>query len=269
MQSAVAAGSLVGPLIGGILVKVWGFRPLLLTMGALTGICAIAACFLLQESQHYTPVSPAQIGILRTFKTLLREPKTRAFILAGICAKFGIYGLVIVFAPFVKELVHSPTSSAAAIWVGVLQAVTWSATFVGSGWWGKQNHRKSIEWNYIFASSLCGLSIILPGLIHQIEWLFILRILQDFCFSALEESIFLVVVKQSEENQGLRILGQIFVSFVGGMLASVLKIEVVFIVIGCILMSGSFLIVPMSTKLSKSIWFSKPPRNQGRKGRNR
>ena len=166
LQSAVAAGSLVGPLIGGILIRIWGFRPLLLTMGVLTGMCAIAACFFLQESQHPASVSTTQTSIARTFKTLLREPKTRAFILAGICAKVGIFGLVTVFAPFVKELVNSPTSTAAAMWVGLLQAVTWSATFIGSGWWGKQNDRKSVEWNYVFASFLCGISVVLQGLVH-------------------------------------------------------------------------------------------------------
>lgn len=251
LQSAVAAGSLVGPLIGGILIRIWGFRPLLLTMGVLTGMCAIAACFFLQESQHPPSVSTTQISITRTFKTLLREPKTRAFILAGICAKVGIFGLVTVFAPFVKELVNAPTSTAAAMWVGLLQAVTWSATFIGSGWWGKQNDRKSVEWNYIFASLLCGVSVILQGLVHQIEWVFVLRVLQGFCFSALDQSVFLMVVKSStQENQGVRIgatnsyltLGQIFGSFSGGILASLLNIEGIFLAIGSVFALGSCLV---------------------------
>jgi MFS family permease len=246
LQSAVAAGSLVGPLIGGFLVRVWGFRPLLIVMGILTGICAITACALLQERRHQAQASANRTGIVQTFKTLFYEPKTRAFVLAGICAKIGIFGLVTAFAPFVKELVDASTS-AAATWVGMLQAATWGATFFGSAWWGKQNDRRAVEWNYIWASLLCGLSVVLQVLTQQIAGLFIFRILQGFFFSALIQSVFLIVVRTSnDQNRSVRIgatnssliVGQVLGSFSGGLLGGIFSIEGVFISMGFVFMMG-------------------------------
>ena len=256
LQSAVAAGALIGPLLGGFLVKVLGFRLPLLIMGILTIICAIAACFLLEERHHrgktQATASFGDSSIFKTFKTLLQDRNTRYFILVGICSKVGIYGLVPVFAPYVKDLIDAPTSAAAASWVGGLQAATWSATFFGAAWWGRQNDRRTVGWNYFGASFICGLSIIFQAVVQQIELLFALRIVQGFCFSALEQSVFLIVTRTSKPNdRGVRIgatnslliIGQILGSFGGGIIGGSVRFEGVFLVMGLVYISSSFLVL--------------------------
>jgi MFS family permease len=250
LQGAAAAGSLIGPLIGGALISLWGFRPLLLLMGALTGICALAVSFLLTESQRDTvKISSTSTGIVQTFKSLFHYPRTRAFILAGICAKVGSFGLVTAFAPFVREIIDSPTY--AATWVGALQAATWGATFIGSPWWGKNNDHKPVEQNFIWASLLCGLSIVLQALVQELEWLFVFRVIQGFSFSALVQSVFFVVLKSSDkEDNGVSIgstnsflvLGQIIGSIIGATLAGYLSFEGIFIIMGLVFLLSSFLI---------------------------
>ena len=255
LQSAVAAGALIEPLLGGFLVKVLGFRLPLLIMGILTIICAIAACFLLEERHHIgktqATASFGDSSIFKTFKTLLQDRNTRYFILVGICSKVGIYGLVPVFAPYVKDLIDAPTSAAAS-WVGSLQAATWSATFFGAAWWGRQNDRRTVGWNYFGASFICGLSIIFQAVVQQVELLFALRILQGFCFSALEQSVFLIVTRTSKPNdRGVRIgatnslliIGQILGSFGGGIIGGYLRFEGVFLVMGLVYINSSFLVL--------------------------
>lgn len=251
LQSAVAAGALFGPLMGGGLVSIWGFRPVLLAMGLLTIASAIAAWIYLQE-QHYKSSSiPAKVppaGIGQTFVSLLEKPQTRAFIMAGIGAKLGVFGLVSIFAPFVKVSTQSATAEEAATWVGMLQAVTWSATFLGAGWWGCQNDRHSVEKNYGWASLGCGVSVALQPLFPQLRSLLLLRVVQGFCFSALEQSIFLVVARTSNaQNRGVRIgatqslliIGQILGAFSSVILGNFLNTYGLFIAMGLAFFIGA------------------------------
>jgi len=256
LQGAAAAGSLIGPLIGGALISLWGFRPLLLLMGALTGICALAVSFLLTESQRDT-VKISSTSIIKTFKSLFHHSRTRAFILAGMCAKLGSFGLVTAFAPFVRDIIDSPAY--AATWVGALQATTWGATFIGSPWWGRNNDHKPVERNFIWASLLCGLSIVLQALVQELEWLFVFRVIQGFSFSALVQSVFFVVLKSSDkEDNGVSIgstnsflvLGQILGSILGATLAGYLSFEWVFIIMGLVFLLSSFLIGYSTKKYS-------------------
>lgn len=251
LQGAVAAGSLAGPLTGGFFVDLWGFRELLLIMALLTGITTAALAFLLREGRQPPNINGTEehTGVFLTFQNLFRAPKVRAFILAGICAKLGIFGLVTVFAPLVRDLVDSPAY--AATWVGALQAVMWGATFLGSPWWGKNNDRGPVERNFIRASVLCGVSILLQAFVESVEWLFVLRFLQGFGFSALIQSVLFIVVQASEEgNRGvhvgatnsLLVFGQIMGSIFGSMLGGFLRPEWVFGVMGCVFIFGSWIV---------------------------
>lgn len=52
LQSAVSAGSLVGPLIGGVLATVLGFQALLFLIGLITLLMSILGVFFLIETTH-------------------------------------------------------------------------------------------------------------------------------------------------------------------------------------------------------------------------
>lgn len=249
MQGAVAAGSLLGPLIGALLISFLGFRPLLLLMGFLTGICALIASFLLTEQQHTSQTFSTSASIIETYRFLFLTPRTRVFIVAGICVKLGSFGLVTAFAPYIRGIVDSPTN--ATTWVGILQSATWGATFLGSPWWGKRNDLNSVERNFIWASLIFGLSILLQSITNSVEWIFLLRVIQGFSFSALLQSVFFVVLRTAhQENHGVSIgatnsslvLGQIIGSLAGAALAGYLRFEYVFFVMGLIPIVGAFMV---------------------------
>ncbi|HYF64794.1 MAG TPA: MFS transporter, partial [Herpetosiphonaceae bacterium] len=211
LEGAVAGGSLFGPLVGGLLVDVVGFRPVLLLMGGLTALLPLAAAWLLHEDREperaETQIVPAAgRTTLATAKGLFLHPKTGVFLVAGLCVNLGVYGLVTVFAPFVERVAGDPRMGAgAATWVGVLQAVTWGSAWIGSSWWGKRNDRAPVELNFFWAALACGAAIMLQSVATQIGWIVALRVVQGFCFSALLQSVFLVVSNASaEHDRGFR-----------------------------------------------------------------
>lgn len=195
------------------------------------------------------------VSLLLACREILRHRRIRNFLLAGMLAQFGAFGLVTVFAPHVQGMVGYEY---AATWVGVLQAVTWGATLFASPWWGRLNDRFRVEKNLIAALLGCAASVVLQVIPANAIWLIPLRILQGFCFAALVQSIFLVVAKESkEEHRGVNIglsnsflvIGQIAGSLSGAAFGAFLPAEWTFAMIGLAFLCGALL-------LALGTWYS-------------
>lgn len=250
LQSATAAGSLIGPLAGGLLADFWGFRPLFWLMGGLTAAAGVTAMILLREpARQSIAMSGEEASLGRISRSLLKNRGVRSLILAGVCAQAGVFGLVTVFAPLVRDLAGS--DSYAATWVGVLQAFTWGATILGAPWWGGKNDRGPIEGHFFWASAGCGVSIFLQAFSPDPIGLIPLRILQGFCFSALLQSVFLKVTRETGEavrgasigmtNSFLvsgQVLGSVGTAWVGGWL----PVEGVITLLGGLFLFGALLV---------------------------
>ncbi|MFY0566300.1 MFS transporter [Archangium lansingense] len=245
LESAVAAGSLMGPIIGGVLMDWWSFRHLLILLGGLLGLSAVAAVGLLNRDHPVASVAP-RAGIWGTFGQLLGERRVRRFLVAGICANLGVYGLVAILAARVKEL--SPLHTHAATWVGVMQAVTWAAALFGAPWWGRRNDTSLVERNFIIASLLCGTGVALQALPLGLEWLLPWRALQGFGFSALLPSALLIVSQAAPESQrgahigaanSLLVMGQIGGSLVSAFLARSLSPAWIFVTMSACFVAGA------------------------------
>lgn len=246
LQSATAAGSLVGPLVGGTMSDLFGFTTMIMTSALFTAACGIASAFILKEPSSETKVTTREnLSIPRASREMLRHRRIRNFLVAGILAQFGVYGLVSIFAPFVQEIVGT---TYAASWVGVLQAVTWGATFLASPLWGRLNDRSMIEKNVCIALTGCGLSVVLQAWPTDVFWLIPLRAFQGFCFAALVQSIFLVVTLETEETRrGVTIglanstltVGQIVGSLLGSSLSALLPTKWAFVLMGVSFLCGA------------------------------
>ncbi|PTX64688.1 putative MFS family arabinose efflux permease [Melghirimyces profundicolus] len=249
-QGATAAGSLAGPLLGGLLADGYGYRVLFFLMAALTGISGLWAAKALTEPRTGIERKRKPVPLRQVFAGLWGSRSTRSLILAGFLAKAGVFGLVVVFAPLVRDLSGSPAY--AATWVGGLQAVTWGATFLGGSWWGKRNDRSSPERNFFFASLACGVCVGLQTAVHHPLWLLPLRLVQGFCFSALLPSVFLKVTRSSPEEvrgsaigvtNSFLVLGQIMGSFSAALISGWLSPDAAFLFLGGFFLTGALLMV--------------------------
>jgi MFS family permease len=251
LQTATAAGALIGPLAGGLLSDRYGFSPLILSLGILIGISGLCAAWGLREKKGSRQVIAA-IAPLRTVAcNLLGRYEALSFILAGLCMQIGSYGIVTIFAIHVRELLVDPGHAAG--WVGALQAVTLTATLIGAAWWGRHNDRHPLKRNFVIASFGCALSVALQSLPSQVGWLFPLRFMQGFCLSAVRQSVYLQVSRGSpSEHQGIGIgvansfltLGQVIGSLTGGILSAHVSPAWVFISMGGIYTLGAVLVLP-------------------------
>ncbi|WP_229751813.1 MFS transporter [Marinithermofilum abyssi] len=252
LQSATAAGSLAGPLIGGVLADGWGYRPLFWLMGGLTALSALLAAAVLVEprpSEQREKQRGTETPMRQVFGRLMSDVPLRGILLAGVCAQAGVFGLVAVFAPLVRDLAGSPHY--AATWVGVLQAVTWGGTILGAPWWGRRNDRSPLENNFFWAAVGCGVSVLLQVIPQQLLWLIPLRFIQGFCFSALLQSVFLKVTRRTPASDrgasigmtnSFLVFGQVLGSFLAAVAGGALSVEWTCIVMGLLFLAGAWLV---------------------------
>lgn len=243
---ATAAGSLLGPLVGGLLATRLGFGPLFAAVAGMLALSSVLAAVSLAEppAQRRERCSPRAIAAI-----LLRRRESRLMLLAGFAAQAAIYALVVVFAPQVERI--SGSVAAASVWVGVLQAVTWTASCAGSPWWGRRNDHRPAQAGFAVAAACCAVAVALQGVV-PVELLVPLRVVQGFCFAALLQSVLHVSSAQVPErgsgtafgfSTGVLDLGQVFGPLAGAALAVLLPPSAVFSLIGALLGVAALLAV--------------------------
>lgn len=235
---ATAAGSLLGPLVGGLLAGRIGFAPLFAAVAGLLILSSALAATLLVEP----PRRESERHSMRAVAgTLLRVGESRLMLLAGLAAQTAIYALVVVFASHVDRLTGSVAT--ATTWVGLLQAVTWAASLLGSPWWGRRNDVRPAQRGFTVAAAGCGIAVVLQA-VGTVETLVPLRAVQGFCFAALVQSVLHVAARQVPERgcgtafgfgTGVLDLGQVLGPLLGAAMAVLLPPTAVFFVIGALL----------------------------------
>ncbi|MBX9430401.1 MFS transporter [Ralstonia pseudosolanacearum] len=190
-ESAVAAGALAGPVLGGVLQDVWSVRPLLLAVAVCTGCAVLGLALSLRE-----PAAPAtheaspEAGDGPSACGLLADPAFVRWLMAGALTQAGAFALVNVFALFVEA--RFAGMAALASKVGVLHALGWCATLVAGPLWGAWNDRRDPARQFAGAALACALALALMPWAAHLWQIGLLRVLQGACYAALAQSMLLI-----------------------------------------------------------------------------
>ncbi len=190
-ESAVAAGALAGPVLGGVLQDVWSVRPLLLAVAVCTGCAVLGLALSLRE-----PAAPAshdassEAADGAPARGLLADPAFARWLMAGALTQAGAFALVNVFALFVEA--RFAGMAAVASKVGVLHALGWCATLVAGPLWGARNDRREPARQFAGAALACALALGLMPFAAHLWQIGVLRVLQGACYAALAQSMLLI-----------------------------------------------------------------------------
>ncbi|NDD29499.1 MAG: MFS transporter [Proteobacteria bacterium] len=244
LQTATAAGALVGPIVGGFASDRVGFSPLTALAGLLIAASSLCAAALLTETQ--TPAASArQQGALRSALGVITRRETCPYVVGGMLVQTGTYGIIAIFATHVSTLYPKHAGGV----VGSLHAATWMASMIGAAWWGARNDRWPTRVTFCTAALGCAVAVALQPVAPNAEALVALRVVQGFCVSAIGQSVYLQVSGQAREGmQGICIgvansaltMGQIIGALLGSALAAALPTTGVFACMaGCFALGGA------------------------------
>jgi MFS family permease len=182
-ESAVAAGALLGPVLGGVLQDVWSPRPMLLAVAMINGVLTLVLSVLLRDAPAHDGPAP-DANAHRPIREVLTLHR---WLLAGCLSQAGAFALVNVFVLYLQQ--RFPNDALLASKAGTLHALGWLAAMIASPWWGARNDRDASGRHFLFAAVGCAIAIALLPLASALWQIALLRLIQGALFAALALSV--------------------------------------------------------------------------------
>lgn len=194
LQGALAAGALVGPAVAAVAAPALGFRALLIGLGSVVALVALAAARYVREPARVeADITDARCSLPALVASLLRQRRSRAFISAGIVVQAAMFALLAIYAPYVAHL----DAAHATRWVGLLQSLFWLGAMAGAPWWGRRGERVAPETLFVWAGGGAALALLAQAVVTDPAWLAPWRLLQGFCYSAFLPALLLAVAQDA------------------------------------------------------------------------
>jgi DHA1 family multidrug resistance protein-like MFS transporter len=239
MQTALLAGNLIGPFMGGVLSDLIGYRNVLLVIALLTLIAGITTLLFIHEQKR----DPAQArsSVLDNMKLVTANINLRMVCIVILATQFSIFIVQPILPLFIASL-HGTGSTASM--VGLVFSVTGLATMLFTPYWGKAGDKKGHR-NVLIRSLLFnGIAFFPQALVTSVYQLLPLRAVIGFFVAGIEPSTQSLLVKNTNDSQrggvlgithSVRLCGQALGPLVGGALGALFGYRVPFVLTAVLL----------------------------------
>ncbi|MGF7045821.1 MFS family permease [Paenibacillus sp. DS2015] len=244
MQSGSVAGTILGPLIGGILADMIGFRPIFYVTGVLIFAASLFAMFMVKEDFNREASShAAQVSVIQGFKELAHIPQLLALFAVTFLLQFAMISPMSLLPLYVQKL-HNNTADI-ALWAGMVTAVTGISNMITSPILGKFSDKLGAHRILTYALIGAGLMLIPQAFVQNVWQLIIIRFLMGVFMGGLLPSVNALIRSYTPEgmesrafafNSSTLALGNMLGALVGGFLSGFIGIEGLFIISGCLLL---------------------------------
>ncbi|WP_132745459.1 MFS transporter [Scopulibacillus darangshiensis] len=254
LQTGGISGTIIGPLFGGALSDMFGFRPVF----AITGICILLSLLLVIFVLEKDPVFKQTSENKASFKEVFKNPTLIMLFIATFIVQASILGTNSMMTLFVKSLVGHVGNI--AFLSGLAASIAGIANIIGSPYLGKLGDRIGQAKTLPVVMFFCGLLVLPQMFSHNLTELYIWRFAQGLLLGGMWPAIQALIHKKTAKHiQGRafgitsssRFLGNLAGPLVAGWISGNISIIYVFAFSGIILILGSFLVK----------WKVKPERN--------
>jgi DHA1 family multidrug resistance protein-like MFS transporter len=227
LQSVIPAAGLIGPLCGGVLADLIGYRAIFYVVGAVCALGGVVAAMILTEPrQEHAAVVP-HVSVRANLRVAWRHTNLRRALLAIVASQALITMLQPVFVLFVEEL-------------GVEERL-----LIAAPWWGRRGDRLGFRSALMVALLGSSAALVLQGLVRGVAVLFVLRLLYGAFVAGVLPVLFGFVSAVSPEGRrggvmGLSssatMLGNLLGPLAGGFVAAHMGVRAVFFVSAALLL---------------------------------
>lgn len=237
LQSATAAGTVLGPLVGGLFSDLIGFRGVFFIVAGILTITGLAVIMFVTEEKNNNEKN--EHTFIDNWKYLLRNEK---LLLPAIMIMISAFGVSFIRPTFVLYIeTFSISSKFLPTITGALYSIVGVFSIISAAWWGKQVEKTGIAKNIIYASLLTGTMYLAHSIVYNIYFLIPIRILLGFGYGALPPLLFTAISNNvALERKGgvlgvgssFQILGNMIGPVLGGFSAGMVGLRLSFIVTG-------------------------------------
>ncbi|OGS20255.1 MAG: hypothetical protein A3J83_07370 [Elusimicrobia bacterium RIFOXYA2_FULL_40_6] len=255
LQTSAVAGGIAGPLIGGVLADLVGYREVFLIIAAAHLICVIASMWFITDSKTTAP-KEEKVSFFDNVKYVLNSGPLRTMFIAVLAMQVSLFIIQPVFSLFVELLAKGVTLRIASL-TGIIFASTAVSQFLFTPFWGKKGDREG--YNNILVKSLlyAGIFSLLQFVAQTPNQLLFIRVMFGVFVAGIIPSAYTIMAKNTSlDKKGVVFglassagaIGGAVGSLSGGLVAVMFGIRSVFIFSGAFLIITSLFIIQKKKK---------------------
>ncbi|MDF2670146.1 MAG: multidrug transporter [Paenibacillus sp.] len=259
LQSGGVAGTILGPLIGGILAEWIGFRPIFYITGALIFVASMLALFVVKENFNLADAArKPSVSIIAGFRELSKIPQLMALFTVTLLIQFALLSSMPLIPLFVQEL-HGK-GEYLAFFAGLVGSITGLSNMIASPLLGRLGDR--IGQVRILLFSLIGAALIFipQALVLNIWQLFAVRFMLGIFMGGLLPSVNALIRKFTPDgmesraysfNSSFLSLGNMIGPVAGGALSTYIGIRGIFYIASALLVLNAVWVYQTLVRRSK------------------
>ncbi|MFY0546016.1 MFS transporter [Brevibacillus sp. H7] len=234
LQSFVVAGSIMGPLFGGLLADKIGFRMIFMVTGSLILIATLVITFTVKET-FVPPPAKERSSLREDFRMIFSSKELPALFFVTVMIQFALFSIFPVLPIYIQELLA--TRENVAFWAGIVAAAMGTANVFASPRLGRLGDRYGSE-KVLFICLLAAAVLFIPQALVTTVWqLVLLRFLLGLCLGGLLPSVNALLRRATPSymvsrvygyNNSFVCIGSMLGPMTGGFLAGFLSISGVF-----------------------------------------
>jgi DHA1 family multidrug resistance protein-like MFS transporter len=236
LQSVVPASALLGPLLGGVLADIIGYRAIFCVVGVLCATGGVVAALTLSEVRDAAG-APPRFSVRGNLSIAWERPLLRHALLAIVASQTLVTTLQPIFVLYVEQL--GVEARLLSTITGVLFAATGVTALVAAPWWGRRGDRLGFHGALTIALLGSAGALLLQGLVTGVTQLFVLRLIYGCFVAGILPVLFGFIVDNSPADRrggvmGLSssatMLGNLLGPLAGGFIAAHVSLRAVFFV---------------------------------------
>ncbi|WP_280768036.1 MFS transporter [Salipaludibacillus daqingensis] len=235
LQAGAVAGGICGPLFGGVMADLMGFRMIFYVTGAALLVAAMVVLIFVHE-KFEKKTETVKTNTVQDFKKIASTSPVLSVFIVFFIIQVALIGINPLLSLFVQELT---TSQNVAFYAGLAMSVMGFANMSASPFLGKLSDRKGHQYVLLFALLFAAIISFPQAFVESYWTLLVFRFLLGLCLGGLLPSINSLLRHLAPEGMESRTygfsnsfmyLGTMIGPIAGGWLASVAGIRSLFIV---------------------------------------
>ncbi|MFA4136160.1 MULTISPECIES: MFS transporter [unclassified Brevibacillus] len=235
LQSFITAGTIMGPLFGGVLAEKIGFRMIFVITGCVLLLATLVITFTVKEN-FVPPEKKEQSSLREDFQMIFSSKELPALFFVTVMIQFALFSIIPVLPIYISQLLGSE-GARVALWAGIVQACMGVANVFASPQLGRLGDRFGSQKVLLFSLLAAAIIFIPQGLVHTVWQLVALRFLLGLSLGGLLPSVNALLRRATPVHMVSRVYGynNSFVSIgsmlgpiIGGFLAGYVSISGVF-----------------------------------------
>lgn len=241
LQSSTAAGTVIGPLLGGLLADVLAYRTIFLVTASLCLIAGVIIIKVVKEGPLHKSEN-SEFRIIDNYKVVFSTINLRLGVLLIFVSQFALMLIQPIFALYIEKFNINPNYI--STFTGIAFSILGIFMLISSPLWGRIIDKKGYKIYLPTAVMGAAIACILLGLAKGAYEIILFRAIQGLFMGGVVPSIYSYISRNSNPRRqagimsiasSLFMLANLFGPFVGGLIASLIGIQNTFFVSGIVL----------------------------------